>query len=175
MQVPYKCLQEDVIPHARGFVGNPQIFREAGGQKRLLLAVIGQGCAVYIAADASGPWRCANVTSDYNNPTLVPRPDGSVVLYCHDCAHDRIGWGDSASGVMGASATGPWSEWKPPAGGQDGDPTRLGQLFIHPMEDPFAWYDAAARVSPPPLPASLVLLAAWRVHNHGLTTRRSPN
>ena len=94
---PYTCVQEDVIPHAKGFVGNPQIFREAAGQQggRLLLAVIGQGCAVYIAADASGPWRCANVTSEYNNPTLVPRPDGSVVLYCHDCAHDRIAWGDS--------------------------------------------------------------------------------
>jgi hypothetical protein len=146
---PYKCVQENVITHTKGFVGNPQIFREVSGQNRLLLAVIGQGCAVYIAEEPTGPWRCANVTTDYNNPTLVPRPDGSVVLYCHDCAHDPIGWGDSASGVMGASATGPWTVWQPPAEGQDGDPTRLGQLFIHPMEDPFAWYDAAANVRHP--------------------------
>ena len=38
-----------------------------------------------------------------------------------------------------------WTEWAAPAGGQDGDPTRLGQLFVHPMEDPFAWWDARAQ------------------------------
>ena len=93
-----------MIPHAKGFVGNPQIFRELSGQTRLLLAVIGTPCAVYSSTDAAGPWVCANISS-YNNPTLVPRPDGSVVLFCHDCAHDRIAWGDSASGVLGEIRT----------------------------------------------------------------------
>jgi hypothetical protein len=70
---PYKCVQEDVIPHTARFVGNPQIFRELGGRRRFLLAVIGTGCAVYSAEGVDGPWVCANATG-YNNPTLVPRP-----------------------------------------------------------------------------------------------------
>ena len=31
------AVQEDVIPHASAFVGNPQIFREMTGRRRLLL------------------------------------------------------------------------------------------------------------------------------------------
>lgn len=131
---PYKCVQEDVIPHTKGYVGNPQIFRDIR-TKRLLLAVIGTTCSVYSSMDADGPWECAGNVTLYNNPTLVPRPDGTVVLFCHDCAHDPVGYGDSAMGVLGKSATGPWIEWKAPATGQDGDPTRQGQLYIHPMEE----------------------------------------
>lgn len=130
-------------------MGNPQIFREMTGEKRLLLAVIGQKNAVYTASSADGPWVSAKTNGvDYNNPTLVPRLDGSVVLYCHDCAHDPVGYGDSAMGVLGKPAAGggyQWQEWAAPAGVQDGDPTRQGQLFIHPMEDPFAWWDAASK------------------------------
>jgi hypothetical protein len=137
---PYALVQENVIPHTTGYVGNPQIFREQSGQKRLLLAVIapGPGTSVYVATSANGPWTGAGEKGVYNNPTLVPRPDGSVVLFCHDCADDKIGWGDSAMGMMGKLPTGSanytWNEWAPPASGQDGDPTRLGQLYIHPME-----------------------------------------
>jgi hypothetical protein len=43
---PYRCVQEDVIPFSKRFMGNPQIFRELTGEKRLLLAVIGQSNAV---------------------------------------------------------------------------------------------------------------------------------
>jgi hypothetical protein len=94
---------------------------------------------VYTATNPDGPWVTAKTNGvDYNNPTLVPRPDGryvrkqpfltitfiylytrygkiiilprqardrhretqqnfggSVVLYCHDCAHDPVSYGDS--------------------------------------------------------------------------------
>jgi hypothetical protein len=136
---PYSLVQENVIPHNSSFLGNPQIFRSSSG--KLLLAVIGQGCAVYSSESADGPWTCANVTKDFNNPTLVPMPNDQVVLFCHDCAGDRIQWGDSVSGVMGA-VEGPWTVV---SSSQDDDPTRLGQLFLHPAEDPFAWWDAKAR------------------------------
>ena len=77
---PFSCVQEDVIPHAKGFVGNPQIFRELAGRKRLLLAVIGTSTSVFVATGPDGPWVGTSV-GNYNNPTLVPRPDGGIVLY----------------------------------------------------------------------------------------------
>ena len=134
---PFRCVQEDVIPHAKGFVGNPQVFRAADGT--LLLAVIGTSCALYSAGSVDGPWACANVSA-YNNPTLAPMADGSVALFYHNVGF----WGSAVSGVLGATRRGPWAEHgpghDPPAPADDA--TRLGQLFAHPCEDPFVWFDA---------------------------------
>jgi len=144
-------VQENVIAHTKAYVGNPQVFREKTGEKRLLLAVIAPGPGtsqvhkqsivacdfdtdrllgaynrVYAATSADGPWVAIEIQGVYNNPTLVPRPDGSIVMFCHDCAHkgQYNGWGASATGVMGEPTAGglnyTWKEWAPPATGQDG-------------------------------------------------------
>jgi hypothetical protein len=106
----------------------------------LLLAVAGpRANAVYVATSADGPWFGTGEQGVYNNPTLVPRQDGSVVLFCHDCAHGTgtyHGYGDSATGIMGELAAGSvnytWKEWVPPASGQDGGNyiSNLPQLLV---------------------------------------------
>lgn len=147
---PYKCVEENVLGIQKGFAGNPQIFRAADG--KLLLAVIGVPCAVYASASgtAAGPWTCASPGQTFNNPTLVPRPDGSVVLFWHNTG----GWGTAVSGAVAPpsnpsnlTASTRYVAHTNNATVQAimGGGTFSNQLYAHPCEDPFAWYDAAAK------------------------------
>lgn len=79
----------------------------------------------------------------FNNPTLVPRPDGSVTLFYHNTG----GWGTAVSGAVATASTAPtYAEHVMPVTWQRvmPGPSFRNQLFVHPCEDPFAWWDAAA-------------------------------
>ena len=87
----------------------------------------------------------------FNNPTLVPRPDGSIALFWHNTG----GWGTAVSAAVAPPPSDPKNKTASAryvahtnnATGQHimGGGSFANQIYIHPCEDPFAWYDAAAK------------------------------
>ena len=72
----------------------------------------------------------------------VCRPNGTVVMFFHNVG----GWGTAVSAAVAATARGPYIVHVPPPSSQRTMPGQpfANQIFVHPCEDPFAWWDAAA-------------------------------
>ena len=102
---------------------------------------------MYSSLSPEGPWKCVDPGQTYNNPTLVPRPDDSLVLYFHNVG----AWGTAVSGVLATStANGTLSKFvlhenNAKEAAVMGSGAYSNQFYIRPTEDSFAWYDAKAK------------------------------
>ena len=102
-------------------------------------------CNIWSSASGTvrGPWHCySNATNrGFNNPSLAQASDPkSLALFYH--APKYYG-----SAVYGASAAGPRGPWVSHTISNDSKRMEYGkdQLFVHPCEDPFAWFDVKAQ------------------------------
>eukprot|EP01051_Picozoa_sp_SAG22_P002173 SAG22_NODE_95_length_20791_cov_40.318514_13_plen_517_part_00 len=140
---PFLCVQQDVLGR-RG--GNPQVFRAGDGTLLLAAQPKDNICNVWRSdsGGARGPWSChSNATNQgFNNPSLAAaeRSDRLVLFY-----HAPKFWG---SAVYGATAQNdPDGAWLKHAVSNSSRRMEYGhdQLFIHPCEDPFGWFDRKAQ------------------------------
>lgn len=117
---------------------NPTVVRANDGTY-LLFSIKNQPLLASRSLD--GPWRQVNWTSACNNPAPLVRPGSDAIyVYCHG-GPNKQGYG----AAIGMTWTPHWNSslWYNAVSSVNRSETDLyhnNQLFAHPVEDPFAWY-----------------------------------
>ncbi len=117
---------------------NPTVVRANDGTY-LLFSIKNQ--PLLASQSLSGPWTQVNWTSACNNPAPLIRPGSDAIyVYCHG-GPNKQGYG----AAIGMTWTPHWNSslWYNAVSSVNRSETDLyhnNQLFAHPVEDPFAWY-----------------------------------